>query len=129
MKLDLRVRLFGRAAALMSVTRMDDARLRKYQQQRIGHNPVTDLVFGSVAAGVQVRPGTAKGQAGQLAVRTYRPRDAGASPLPLVVNFHGGGWTIGSLDSTDWLCSHLALGSRAVVVSVDYRLAPDHRWP
>jgi acetyl esterase len=49
--------------------------------------------------------------------------------LPLVVNFHGGGWTIGSLDMADWLCSNVAVALPAVVVSVDYRLAPQHRWP
>jgi acetyl esterase len=128
MKLDLRVRIFGRIAALLSVTKMDDARLRKYQQQRIPHNAVTDLVFGAVGKGVEVSPGTAKGETGPLAVRVYRPSGA-TGPLPLVVNFHGGGWTIGSLDSTDWVCSQVALGTRAVVVSVEYRLAPDHRVP
>lgn len=128
-RLDLRVRLFGRVAARLSIDGMDDVRLRKYQQQRIPHNAVTDLVFGSVAKGALVRPGTAKGETGQLAVRVYRPRDAGSAALPLVVNFHGGGWTIGSLDSTDWLCSNVAVDTRAVVVSVEYRLAPDHRFP
>jgi acetyl esterase len=128
MKLDLRVRIFGRVAALLSVTKMDDARLRKYQQQRIAHNPVTDLIFGGVAKGVEVSPETAKGETGPLDVRVYRPAGA-TGPLPLVVNFHGGGWTIGSLDSTDWVCSQVALGTRAVVVSTEYRLAPDHRFP
>jgi acetyl esterase len=128
-RLDLRVRLFGRLAARLSIAEMDDVALRKYQQQRIPHNAVTDLVFGSVAKDALVRPGTAKGETEQLAVRVYRPRDAGSAALPLVVNFHGGGWTIGSLDSTDWLCSNVAVDARAVVVSVEYRLAPDHRFP
>jgi acetyl esterase len=127
-KLDLRVRLFGRIVALLSVAKMDDAALRRYKAQRVPHNPLTDLVFGAVATGVDVRPGIAKGETGQLAVRVYRPSGA-QDRLPLVVNFHGGGWTIGSLDSTDWLCSNVALGTRAVVVSVEYRLAPDHRFP
>jgi acetyl esterase/lipase len=127
-KTDLRVRVFGRIAALLSVTKMDDARLRKYQQQRIPHNPVTDLIFGAVAPGVEVSSGTAKGETGPLDVRVYRPAGA-TGRLPLVMNFHGGGWTIGSLDSTDWVCSQVALGTRAVVVSTEYRLAPDHRFP
>ena len=128
-RMDLRVRLFGRLAALQSVAAMDDARLRRYQAQRIGHNRVTDLVFGAVADGVRIIDGSAKGEVGPVPIRIYRPEDAGAERLPLVVNFHGGGWTIGSLDSTDWLCSHVAAGTRAVVVSVEYRLAPDHRFP
>jgi acetyl esterase len=126
--MDLRVRLFGRLAGLLSVSKMDDARLAKAQQQRIGHNVLTDLVFGPVAKGVESTDGSAKGEVGPVPVRVYRPRGA-VGALPLVVNFHGGGWTIGSLDSADWLCSHVAVGTHAVVVSVDYRLAPGHRYP
>jgi acetyl esterase/lipase len=128
-RMDLRVRLFGRLAGLLAVATMDDARLAKAQQQRIGHNPVTDLLFGAVAKGVRLADGTAKGEIAPVPIRSYRPADAGDERLPLVVNFHGGGWTIGSLDSADWLCSHVALGTRAAVVSVDYRLAPGHRFP
>jgi acetyl esterase len=127
--LDLRVRLAGRVFGALSVARMDDQRLRRAQQQRIGHNPVTDLLFGPVNDGVDLRDATATGAAGDVPVRVYRPHRAPAGPLPLVVNFHGGGWTIGSLDSADWLCSSVAAGLPAVVVSVDYRLAPQHRWP
>jgi acetyl esterase len=112
----------------MSVAKMDDARLAKVQQQRIGHNVVTDLLFGSVAKGVESTDGTAKGEVGPVPVRIYRPRGA-TGALPLVVNFHGGGWTIGSLDSADWLCSSVAADLDAVVVSVEYRLAPGHRYP
>jgi acetyl esterase len=72
--------------------------------------------------------GTAKGAVGPVPVRSYRPADA-AGQLPLVVNFHGGGWTVGNLDAADWLCSSVAVTTRAVVVSVDYRLAPAHRFP
>jgi acetyl esterase/lipase len=127
--LDLRVRLAGRAFGRFSVARMDDAQLARVKQQRVGHNVVTDLVFGAVARGVDLADGTAAGAEGQLPVRVYRPHRAGTEPLPLVVNFHGGGWTVGSLDAADWLCSNVAVAVPAVVVSVDYRLAPDHRWP
>jgi acetyl esterase len=43
--------------------------------------------------------------------------------------FHRGGWTVGTLNQADWLCSNVAAKVGAVVVSVDYRLAPGHRWP
>jgi acetyl esterase len=128
-RMDLRVRLVGRLARRTSITRMDTARLQKAQTRRLGHNPVTDLLFGAVAAGVSLRDGTAKGEVRAVPVRVYRPDRAVAEPLPLVVNFHGGGWTLGSLDAADWLCSHVAVTTGAVVVSVDYRLAPGHRWP
>ena len=127
--LDLRVRLAGRAFGRFSVAQMDDAQLARVKQQRVGHNVLTDLVFGAVARGVELADETSAGAEGQLPVRVYRPHRAGTEPLPLVVHFHGGGWTVGSLDAADWLCSNVAVAVPAVVVSVDYRLAPDHRWP
>jgi acetyl esterase/lipase len=108
---------------------MDDERIRQAQQTVVGHNPVTDLLRGPVAAGVRLTDATAAGETGPLPVRVYRPEGAPEGPLPLVVNLHGGGWVLGSLDTADWLCSNVALSVGAVVVSVDYRLAPAHRWP
>jgi acetyl esterase len=64
---------------------------------------------------------------GKVAVRLYRPvRD---EVLPALVFFHGGGWTIGDLDTHDVLCRQLADGARCAVFSVDYRLAPEHPFP
>ena len=128
-ELDLRVRLLGRALRRTSITTMSDEQLARAQQQRIGHNLVTDLLFGGVASGVVLTDGTAAGEAGTMPIRVYRPSGPVAGPLPLVVHFHGGGWTVGSLDQSDWLCSHVAAAVGAVVVAVEYRLAPTHRWP
>jgi acetyl esterase len=62
-----------------------------------------------------------------IAVRAYRPvRD---ETLPALVFFHGGGWTIGDVDTHDVLCRQLALGARCAVFSVDYRLAPEAPFP
>lgn len=67
--------------------------------------------------------------AGDLGVRVYTPVQAVATAAPLLVWFHGGGWVIGDLETADAVCRALANRSGAVVVSVDYRLAPEHPFP
>jgi acetyl esterase len=62
----------------------------------------------------------------RIAVRVYRPS---SDILPALVFFHGGGWTIGDLDTHDVLCRQLAAGARCAVFSVDYRLAPENPFP
>ena len=62
----------------------------------------------------------------QVGARAYRPRDG---ILPLLVYFHGGGWVVGSVDLSDNFCRALANASGCVVLSVEYRLAPEHRYP
>jgi acetyl esterase len=71
------------------------------------------------------------GPAGEISVRIYRPNAAGvgAKPLPAIVYYHGGGHVIGSLDSHDLVARNLCAGVEAVVVSVDYRMGPEHRFP
>ncbi|MDR3663333.1 MAG: alpha/beta hydrolase [Mycobacterium sp.] len=70
------------------------------------------------------------GAAGQIPVRIYWPPiDGETRPLPVVVFYHGGGWAIGSLDSHDHVARTHAIGAGAIVVSVDYRLAPEHPFP
>lgn len=67
------------------------------------------------------------GPAGPIPVRVYRP--AGDAPKPVVVYYHGGGWVLGSLETHDGTCRRLADGADAVVVSVDYRMGPEDRFP
>lgn len=62
-----------------------------------------------------------------FAVRSYRPSKGGV--LPGLVFFHGGGWTIGDVDTHDVVCRQLALGASCMVFSVDYRLGPEHPFP
>jgi acetyl esterase len=69
------------------------------------------------------------GPLGDIPVRIYRPLDARREPLPVVVFFHGGGWVVCDLDSHDDICRAITNASRCVVVSVDYRLAPEHPFP
>ena len=86
-------------------------------------DPATMAPIGSV------EPATVGG----VPARVYRPSDAGGSdsdgPLPTIVYLHGGGFVIGDLDTHDGVCRQLCHDVQAVVVSVDYRLAPDHLFP
>jgi acetyl esterase len=78
----------------------------------------------------EVRELTAPGPAGPMAIRLYRARAAKAGESqPALVYFHGGGWVIGSLDSHDGVCRELANRAECTVLSVDYRLAPEHKFP
>jgi acetyl esterase len=68
------------------------------------------------------------GPSENLKVRIYRPHGV-ATPAPALVYFHGGGWVVGNLESHDHLCRYLAARAQVVVVAVDYRLAPEHKFP
>jgi acetyl esterase len=67
------------------------------------------------------------GPAGNIPVRIYTPE--GTGPFPVLVYFHGGGWVIGNLDTHDNGCRQIANAAGCIVVSVDYRLAPEHKFP
>jgi acetyl esterase len=77
----------------------------------------------------EVRPLLIPGAAGNIRARLYVPLGAGVPPGPGILFFHGGGFVLGDLDSHDMLCRRLAEGSRCRVIAVDYRLAPEHRFP
>ena len=76
----------------------------------------------------EVRQVSIAGPAGALAGRLYAA-DSAPPAAPLVIYFHGGGWVVGSLESHDQTCRFLARESGARVLSVDYRLAPEHPHP
>ncbi len=67
------------------------------------------------------------GATGEIPVRIYTPQ--GEGPFPVLVYYHGGGWVIGDLDTVDIPCRMLANRAGCIVVSVDYRLAPEHKFP
>jgi len=76
-----------------------------------------------------IEDGELPGPAGPLPYRIYTPAGAADGPLPGIVYFHGGGFVLGCLDSHDGLCRQLANASGCRLVSVCYRLAPEHRFP
>lgn len=80
--------------------------------------PPLESVTNSVFAGPE----------GEVKVRIYRPFET-STPAPALVYFHGGGWVVGNLSSHDHLCRYLAAQSGVVVIAVDYRLAPEHKFP
>jgi acetyl esterase len=76
-----------------------------------------------------IEPLLVDGAEGALKARLYTPFAAGAPSGPGLVFFHGGGWVLGDLDSHEMLCRRLAASSGARVLSVAYRLAPEHKFP
>ncbi len=85
---------------------------------------------GPRPAGVSVVDRTIPGPAGDVPVRLYRPAAAPADALlPALVYAHGGGWVFGNLDSHDVLCAQFALEAGIAVLAIDYRLAPEARFP
>jgi len=93
-------------------------------RERMEKRPESGLRIAPVAA-VEDRVIARAG--GALPMRVYTP--IGSGPFPIVVFFHGSGFVVCSLNSHDAMCRNLCAGSGAVVVSVDYRLAPEHKFP
>ena len=78
----------------------------------------------------EVRDLSCPGPHGEIRLRAYCPLGAkGDELLPVLVYFHGGGWLLGDLDSHDVACRHYANAARCRVVSVDYRMAPEFKFP
>jgi acetyl esterase len=101
-----------------ALSSLDPAVLRKQRSsRRLPQGPDAD-----------VRDHTLAGPGGEIAVRRYRPRDAHGT-LGGFVWFHGGGFVIGSIAEHDHLCRQFAVSSGCAVFSVEYRLAPEHKFP
>ena len=69
------------------------------------------------------------GPTGPIGARVYDPAGPSASPRPVVAYFHGGGWVQGDLETHHGLCARLASRAGALIVAIDYRLAPEHKFP
>ena len=127
-RIDRRLRLWAWIAQRQAAATVqgEDAVIAM-QSRAFPDNALMNFIFGSTRPGIAVSDRTIPGPGGDLPIRIYRPASAG--PRPLVLNIHGGGFVFGSLRMSDWLCSNVAATVGAVVVSVDYRLAPVHRFP
>ncbi|MCU1694805.1 MAG: putative lipase [Mycobacterium sp.] len=127
-KLDVRVRLLRRMVSATAIADLDERDIARLQRP-LARNPLVNLMIGTAVSGVEIEDGTAAGESSPVLVRVYRPVTAGQETMPLIVNIHGGGMIVGSLEQCDWLCSTIAARVGAVVVSIGYRTAPAHRWP
>lgn len=94
-------------------------------EARAAGDAAAEAVFGPLVE-VPCEDRTIPGPAGAVPVRVYRPGD---EPAPVLIYFHGGGWVLGSLNTHHGVCATLARLSGCVVCSVDYRMAPEHRFP
>jgi acetyl esterase len=97
-------------------------------QARDWHNRKAGILDIKPAPVHAVTDRSVPGPEADVPVRIFTPRPS-RSPLPVLVWLHGGGHVVGSLDSYDALCRQLALSADCVVVSVGYRLAPEHKFP
>src|SRR5947209_18655721 len=87
------------------------------------------LIAGRADKGAEITQASAVATDGTaLPLRVYRPKGA-TGPLPVVLNFHGGGWVSGDVHQSEWWASTLAVRAGVAVVSVEYRLAPEHPFP
>ncbi|HEY2222155.1 alpha/beta hydrolase [Actinomycetospora sp.] len=133
MRLPLRTRLVGVLRARLGGSVADlppeEVPAARERSGRIQAGPAGRLIVGSHDRRVVTEDTVVTTPDAVLPVRVYRPPEAATVPAPLVVNFHGGGYVQGDLDQSDWFCGQVALLAGAVVVSVDYRLAPEHPFP
>jgi acetyl esterase len=99
-------------------------RLRE-RREALRTTAVGNAVFGRIPRGVQTSE--VRLPDGLRAV-LYRPQGV-SGPLPVVVNYHGGGWCLGTPEQSGWLSAQVALRAGAIVVAPSYRLAPEHPYP
>jgi acetyl esterase len=111
--------------------RMKEQGLPPFEQMTVDQARAVILEFTELQAEPQpiarVEDRTIPGPAGEIPIRIYTP--SGEALLPVLVYFHGGGWTTGTLDVADEPCRALAAATSSVVVSVDYRMGPEHKFP
>jgi acetyl esterase len=127
-ELDLDLQLLGRVDRLLASNDGGTVDRATIAEQRRQADLAADLVADALLAHIETRDLQVPGEAGPLPARLYVPPAVPETPS-LVVYFHGGGFVMGSVASTDPLCRLLAAQSGVRVLSVEYRLAPEHPYP
>lgn len=133
MELDLRVRLFDWVLQRTGAVRIAGKTHEQIAQTRtrpLPRNSLTNALLGKVPQSVEPAAVKVPTRQGEVGARTYTPPGtAPAGNRSVILYFHGGGFVFGDLDLSDWVCGSVASGTGAVVVSVDYRLAPESPYP
>ncbi|MFO0891777.1 MAG: alpha/beta hydrolase [Isosphaeraceae bacterium] len=113
--------------------RLEAANLPPIQEQTVAEArsqmDLSTRFLGELPAVGRVEDRNIPGPGGALRVRIITSRGDGPGPRPVVVYFHGGGWVLGNIESHEGVCRAIANASGAVVVTVDYRRPPEHRFP
>jgi acetyl esterase len=123
MPLDPQVKTLLEQIARVNLTPYEDLTPKRARAQLAFASKLSDRPMEVHA----VRDSSLPGPAGPLRIRIYRPSDQ--TNMPGVVFFHGGGWVMGNLDTHDVYCRALTNASQMTVISVDYRLAPEQKFP
>jgi len=110
------------------ITRMTADQITAANRRLMRRRRFSGVVLGDLAPGVSYVDRAFAGPAHDVPIRVYTPAGPPRT-RPLILHIHGGGFCLGNLDMDLWLCSRLAAGADAIVVSVDYRLAPQHPFP
>ena len=100
-----------------------------YKEGRAGVDKMSEDSEADPPEVASVGDGEFEGPRGLIKFRTYRPLGAPAEPLPTLIYYHGGGFVIGNIATHDSTCRRLANKSHCQVISIDYRLAPEHPFP
>jgi acetyl esterase len=101
---------------------------RPIEEQRAFYEAFWRRYHAPRPAGIEIADFNIRGRTGDIPARLYMPTRA-SGPAPVIVYCHGGSWMFGGLDSHDLPAARLALHSEAAVLAIDYRLAPEHKYP
>ncbi|MEO6470784.1 MAG: alpha/beta hydrolase [Aeromicrobium sp.] len=132
MKMALRTRIFS-AIERRTGKPVDEADPAEFPMKRkarlsLQRSLIGRFIFGTADADALIEDTVIDFDGVSIRLRIYRPAVA-SGPLPIVINFHGGGWVQGNVEQSEWAMSRIAVRVGAVVISVDYRLAPEDLFP
>ncbi len=113
------------AAGALDITQLEPVKARKEDAR------ITELFLGTPEPVDKIENHRIREGLDEIPVRVYWPKitEDDEELYPIIVFFHGGGWVCGNLEIYDEMCSMLANRSESIVISVDYRLAPEHKFP